>query len=141
MRIAARGVLLDTYTIIRWANGLALRSPGKEAIDAHRGALLISPISAWEIGLLSKPERPQPMLFMPDPHTWFARVASETGVRLVELTWEMAVDSSHLPQPIHGDPADRLLIATARALDLALVTSDARILDYGRAGHVTAIAC
>jgi PIN domain nuclease of toxin-antitoxin system len=46
-----------------------------------------------------------------------------------------------LPGPLHNDPADRLLITTARALDIPIVTRDRRILDYARAGAVAAVAC
>jgi PIN domain nuclease of toxin-antitoxin system len=46
-----------------------------------------------------------------------------------------------LPGPVHGDPADRILIATARALDLTIVTRDSAILDYSARGHVRALPC
>jgi PIN domain nuclease of toxin-antitoxin system len=46
-----------------------------------------------------------------------------------------------LPPPIHKDPADRLLIATARSLNVPIVTRDRFILDYAEAGHVDAIVC
>jgi len=63
------------------------------------------------------------------------------GVRLAPLTPEIAIESSFLPPPLHTDPADRLLIATARALQMPIVTRDSRILNYARAGFVEAIPC
>jgi PIN domain nuclease of toxin-antitoxin system len=51
------------------------------------------------------------------------------------------VSSSNLPGQIHGDPMDRILIATARALNLILVTSDRPILRYAEAGHLRTLAC
>ena len=57
------------------------------------------------------------------------------------LTSAIALATAELPNPLHDDPADRLLIATARDLDVPLVTRDARILAYAAAGHVRAIAC
>ncbi len=63
------------------------------------------------------------------------------GVVLEDLTADILIDSSLLPTPIHGDPADRIIIATARALDLTIVTRDRLILDYAADGHVRALAC
>jgi PIN domain nuclease of toxin-antitoxin system len=63
------------------------------------------------------------------------------GVRLAPFTPEIAIASSHLPSPAHGDPADRLLIASARELNVPIVTRDARIKAYASAGHVQHIGC
>jgi PIN domain nuclease of toxin-antitoxin system len=73
--------------------------------------------------------------------TWFAKAMSAPGVRLAEFTATIAIAASQLPEPLHGDPTDRLLIATARHLTAPIVTRDARILDYAAAGHVGALAC
>ena len=62
-------------------------------------------------------------------------------MRLAPLTPEIAIDSSFLPAPLHNDSADRLLIATARALQMPIVTRDRRILAYAQTGAVAAIAC
>jgi PIN domain nuclease of toxin-antitoxin system len=118
----------------------------RAAIDAmaaarHTGGLFISPVSAWEIGLLSRPGRPGTIRFLPDPKTWSARVLAAPGVREAPLTADIAIDSAHLPAPLHGDPADRLLIATARHLGIPIVTRDRQILDYAMQGHVRAVPC
>ena len=62
-------------------------------------------------------------------------------MRLAPLSSKAAIAASCLPGQVHRDPADRLLIATARELGVALVTRDRRILDYAARGHVQAIAC
>jgi len=136
-------ILLDTCAIIYRANGEPIAAPAKNAVHraALAGGVLISPVSAWEVGLLSRPGRTKYTPFLPTPNAWFARVMSEPGVQEAPFTRDIAIDSSHLPQPFHDDPADCILVATARALNVPLMTRDARILDYGRAGHVTAIAC
>jgi PIN domain nuclease of toxin-antitoxin system len=102
------------------------------------GGILVSPVSAWEIGLLSARKR---VPFRPDPKSWFQMFMAYPGVRLTPLTPDIAIESSDLPQPLHSDPADRLLIATARALQIPIMTRDSRILSYARAGFVAAIAC
>ena len=71
-----RAVLLDTCAVIYFANGDAMANPAVEAIIQAGGAdgVYVSPVSAWEIGLLSRPGRPNTVHFLPDPKTWFARV-------------------------------------------------------------------
>lgn len=75
------------------------------------------------------------------PKAWFDRVVETEGVQLAELTPDILTDASFLPGPIHRDPADRILIATARAQDLTIVTRDRLILEYAAKGHVRALAC
>ena len=63
------------------------------------------------------------------------------GIRLTPFTVEIAAGCSFLSEPFHGDPADRMLVATARECDVPLVTRDRRILDYGTSGAVSTIDC
>ncbi|MGK7868815.1 type II toxin-antitoxin system VapC family toxin [Falsiroseomonas sp. E2-1-a20] len=138
------GVLLDTCAVIWLATGAAMAPEALDAIQqAGRGTgIFVSPVSAWEVGLLARP-RPnrQALAFLPDPKTWFARVMAGPGIREAPLTPGAAVDSSWLPGDLHGDPGDRLIIATARDRGLPVVTRDAAILAYGRSGHLATIAC
>lgn len=60
---------------------------------------------------------------------------------MLALEPDVALSASYLPGGLHRDPADRLLIATARALDVPIMTRDERILAYAGQGHVQAIAC
>jgi PIN domain nuclease of toxin-antitoxin system len=138
-------VLLDTCAVIWLANGDALASSATAAI-LHAGAadgIFVSPVSAWEVGLLSKPKagRNLAVQFMPDPKTWFARVMAGPGLREASLTPEIAIDASFLPGELHGDPADRLIVTSARHLGVPIVTRDRRIIAYGRDGHVQVIPC
>ena len=86
--------------------------------------------------------RPRPgVVFHPSPRPWFARLLALPGVQLAPLTPEAAIESSFLPGKPSGDPADRLLIATARALTAALVTRDRGLIRYGAAGYLRVLAC
>src|SRR5206468_12327698 len=102
------------------------RPKGVGAIEAAiaGGQLYVSVISAWEVGLLSRPVRPRPLEFAPDPKTWFARFKALPGINEAPLTADIAIESSHLPGSSPKDPADRLLIATARHSNLVIVTRD-----------------
>jgi PIN domain nuclease of toxin-antitoxin system len=118
------------------------------AIDAIRFAavadgVFVSPVSAWEIGRLSRPRWPGAAApqFSPDPKAWFGRLMTRPGVRAAALTPDIAIDAAYLPGDLHRDPADRLLIATARDLGIPVVTRDRHILAYAAAGHVQAVGC
>jgi PIN domain nuclease of toxin-antitoxin system len=137
-------VLLDTCAVIWLANGDRMAPEAVAAIQsaAKGDGVFVSPVSAWEVGLLSRPRSNRVVLaFLPDPKTWFARVMAAPGVREAPLTPAIAVDASWLPGELHGDPGDRLIIATARDRCLPVVTRDAAILGYARAGHVAAVEC
>ena len=137
-------VLLDTNAIIRAQLNRDLGADARAAIQAAQedGEILVSVVSAWEIGLLARNRQsPTGRLFQPDAATWFDNVIAAPGVRIAPMTHQIAMAAWTLPDPIHGDPADRLMIAIARELDVPLITRDRAILDYAAAGHVRAIAC
>jgi PIN domain nuclease of toxin-antitoxin system len=75
------------------------------------------------------------------PLDFIERFIEKMQAKLSPLNPTILVSSSNLPGVIHGDPMDRILIATARALDLVLVTSDRPILKYAEAGHLRTLAC
>ena len=106
------------------ANGDPMAGSATAAILRAGAAdgIFVSPISAWEVGLLSKPHasRNLAVQFMPDPKTWFARVMAGPGLREASLTPEIAIDASFLPGELHGDPADRLIVTSARHLGVPL---------------------
>jgi PIN domain nuclease of toxin-antitoxin system len=128
-------ILLDTHALV-WAVADTSRL-GRESsrlIDeaASGGALLISPISAWELAMLVAKKR---FLLTQPTQLWFDTLLSKTGIELAAVTPAIGIDAGHLTG-IHGDPADRILIATARALDCPLMTADQRILSYAENGHL-----
>lgn len=81
------------------------------------------------------------MTFAPSAKAFVARVFSDPGVEVVPLTPEIAFDSCELPGNYHHDPADRFLLATARALNVPIVTRDHDMAAYAKAGHVKLIWC
>jgi len=113
------------------------------AIDraAAAGGVLISPISAWEIGLLTHHNQPNRLELGRDPEVWFQRVLGERGAAEAPFTFEIALAATRLPGTFHRDPADRFLVATARVLGIPIVTRDEDIEAYAKAGHVKLIVC
>ena len=74
-----------------------------------------------------------------DPREWLEFHLSRPGFTVHPLSIAVAVGSNSLPADPHGDPADRIIISTARHLDALLVTADHKILAYGKSGHVRAL--
>lgn len=136
-------VLLDTCAIIFRAEGAPMSRASMSAIDRAAAAdgVLISPVSAWEIGLLTRRERNNPLDLGMDALTWFERILNEPGAAEATFSAQIAFASTRLPGNYHRDPADRFLIATARALDVPIVTRDEHMEAYAKAGHVKLIVC
>jgi PIN domain nuclease of toxin-antitoxin system len=144
MSTEPEGVLLDTCAVI-WLMAGVLSPPvvGRITAAGMAGGIYVSPVSAWEIGMLSraKPGRTSVPQFLPDPATWFATLMSRPGIKQAPLTPAIAIDASFLPGELHSDPADRFLVATGRTMGLPIVTGDRKIIAYAAAGHVDVIAC
>ena len=126
-------ILLDTHIwfwLIR-EHPRADHARFKKLIEekAIESAIRISIISVWEIGMLVKKGR----IELPyNALEWVYKALQAPGLSLEPMTPEIAVDSINLPGDFHADPADRILIATARNLNATLITEDERILSYCR---------
>ena len=132
-------ILIDTQALVWLIEANArLGSEAKMVVEQERAdeGVMIAPISAWEAAMLV--DKGKIALSRPVA-AWFEAVLTESGFDLAELTVAIGADAGSLPGSIHGDPADRLIIATARALGCPLLTSDRAILAYAAAGHVQAI--
>jgi PIN domain nuclease of toxin-antitoxin system len=129
-------LLLDTCAVLWLANGEPIAPEARGAITACQRH--ISPITAWEIANLARKSRIA--LTLPVA-TWIRQSVARIGAGLPDLTVAILVESCALPGTPPGDPADRIIIATAREHDLIIVTRDAAILAYAEAGHVRAVPC
>jgi PIN domain nuclease of toxin-antitoxin system len=136
-------VLLDTCVLVYIAQNRKISHQADEAIESARfqNQLLVSAVTAWEIGWLTYARGRLKDVFLPSPEIWFHNFTSLPGIKTIGLEADAAVSSTNLPGQFHGDPADRFLVATSRSLGVPLVTSDQRILEYAAQGHVKAIAC
>lgn len=134
-----RPILLDTHAALWLARGdLAAKAVAALATAASLDvAVLISPITAWELGLLVSRGR---VALASAPVDWLNELIA-TGASWASLTPQVLADASFLPGQIHRDPADRILAATARAFGYRLMTRDRALLAYAEAGHLQAVAC
>ena len=135
-----RALLLDTHVWVWYvedeAKQFSRRIPPLVERAVRRGDVVVSAISVWEIAMLEAARRIQLSV---DVRAWVGRALAFPGVRLAGLSPPIAIESTRLPGPLHRDPADRLLIATARLTGAALVTRDERILAYAKKGHVRVV--
>jgi PIN domain nuclease of toxin-antitoxin system len=97
--------------------------------------LFLSAISPWEVATLASKGR----IALPIPLAeWMRRAVHQPGLQLLPLTPEISVESAQLVD-FHGDPADRMIVATARLEELTLATRDRRILTWAKSGRLKAI--
>ena len=134
-------LLLDTCALIWGMNDDRLDDDAVAALDAASDLgqpVYLSPITAWEIGLLVARGR---LTITSRPESWFAEAVEVTGTKLAALPPDVLIESSFLPGEPPADPADRIIIATAREFGMRIVTRDRAILSYAEAGHAMALEC
>ena len=130
-------LLLDTHCWL-WAQLGRIDRLSRAAIAAIRraesaGNLRISVISVWELGMLERHGR---VALPMNIRNWVNEALTKPGISLTPLTPEIAIESSSLPGNLRGDPADRIIVATARAWNATLLTKDERLIEYSRQRHV-----
>src|SRR5689334_17229864 len=134
-------LLLDTCAAIWIYEEARLSAEAMTAIDAAYETstpTYVSPISAWELGMLAARGRLR-LLMAPQP--WFAALFQAPNVRLAGMSPDLLIASSFLPGKPPRDPVDRIIAATAREYGATLITRDRALLEYGEQGHIRALAC
>lgn len=134
-------LLLDTCATIWLAEAEKLSDEVTRAMDDAYdagAAAFVSPITAWEVGLLVSRGR---LSLLISPQLWFDRLFSVLNFQLADLPPNILMASSFLPGVPPRDPADRILAATAREYGHILVTRDRPLLKYAEQGHIRALAC
>lgn len=134
-------LLLDTCAAIWLVEGAPLSDAAITAFNrsaAAGKATYASVVTAWEIGMLmSRGRLPSPV----SPLAWYQRLLDLPLIAEAALSADILIASSYLPGIPHGDPFDRVILATARERGLTILTRDRKILAYAEAGHVAAIEC
>jgi PIN domain nuclease of toxin-antitoxin system len=130
--------LLDTHVWVHYINATpGLRPETIHRIDLARssGSVFVSVISIWEIALLVRLRR---LALHSSVQYWTEQALALPGTSLLAFTPQIAIDSVDLPDPMHKDPSDRILVSTARIERLTLLTRDRHILAFAKA---TQLAC
>jgi PIN domain nuclease of toxin-antitoxin system len=128
-------ILLDTHVWVWWVHGdFRLSSSARQVVQEHEShGLGVSIISCWEVAKLVQGGR----LTLPIPvQEWLDKALAYPGIQLLPLSPAIVVESTQLPGDFHRDPADQLLVATARVLEVPIVTADGRIIAYPHVEHL-----
>jgi PIN domain nuclease of toxin-antitoxin system len=124
-------IVLDTHTLLWWVEGdpNKLSARVKREIESERavGGVVVSSITAWEIALLVSRRR---LGLSADVDLWLAKIERVDGLRFAPVDTLIAVAAVNLPGTLHRDPADRIIVATARHFGAALVTGDEQLRAY-----------
>jgi len=125
-------LVLDTHVFIWLMMGdstLPLKIRETIADSLSNANVSLSAISCWEIAMLEQRGR----IVLTEPCLkWIETGLHRSGIQILELTPEISVESCNLPGEIHGDPADRMIIAGARLSNSTLITRDKIILNYAK---------
>ena len=122
-------ILLDTHIWVKWIleESRLPQSACKQILEHEEDGLGVSAISCWEVAKLVELKR---LNFEMDVFEWISQALSYPGIQLIEFSPRIAVESTRLPGAFHRDPADQIIVATARVLGCPLLTQDRKILDY-----------
>jgi len=124
-------IVLDTHVLLWWVSrSEALSAVAEKAIKRtldEGSEVIVSAISAWEVSMWIDKER---LILSMDVESWFDEVSQIDGVRFMPVDSEIGIKSTVLPGDFHKDPADRMIVATARKLAVPLVTADEKIRNY-----------
>jgi PIN domain nuclease of toxin-antitoxin system len=124
-------IVIDTHVLVWWVSGeKSLSATAAKAIKdtlANGSEVNVSSISAWEVSMLIEKGR---LVLSMDVESWLDEVTQIDGVRFVPVDNEIGIKSTELPGEFHKDPADRMIVATARKLAVPLVTADEKIINY-----------
>ena len=123
-------IVIDTHVLVWWltrATGLSRKAERTLTAHSDPGQIAVSAISLLEIATAVRRGRLQ---FSMPLEQWMADMNSLPEIRVEPVSSDIAVLAGGLAEPMHGDPADRLIVATTCTLDVPLVTGDKKIQEY-----------
>lgn len=137
----SRPLLLDTCAALWIMANDRMRQAAVNAIDEafdRREKIFVSPITGWEIGLKARKGEFRSQY---SPQRWLNLLLALPQIALAELPAHVLLESSFLLGGLVGDPADRIIAATAREYGFTVITRDRALVDYAAQGHLAVIEC
>ena len=134
-----KGLLLDTHIWIWLSMGVNLTPTQVNLIKnyAVEASLYLSSISIWELAMLDAKKR---ITINTPINEWIKNSIKNSKIQTINLEQQIAVESCNLPGNFHADPADRIIVATARVHELSLISRDKNIIKYGAKNYLRVIA-
>lgn len=132
-------MIADTHVFVWLVSGddrLGAAARQKLEKAAVSASVQVAAISLWEIAMLVHKGR---LALGVEAGAWIAAALALPGISLLPLLPSIALDSVRLPGDMHADPADRMIVASARHLGVPLVTADRALLSYSAQGHVLSV--
>lgn len=132
-------IVLDTHVLVWTLENHRFLGPEAAVLineaTSSDGAY-ISAMTCWEVSMLADRGK---LEFSQGVRAWMEEALAQPGIFLAPVALEIGIDAGGLPGKPHGDPCDRIIMATARILGCPLLTADGAILDYAAAGHLAAV--
>ena len=128
-------IVLDTHILIWYLEGIKLDERQIQIIEDARkqNNLYICAISIWEIGMLANKGK---IAFSINVKEWINRMLAIPGLRTIDLSSDILLESTNLPNYAYKDPVNRLIIASTRSINAYLMTMDEKIIEYGNSGYI-----
>lgn len=122
-------IILDTHLWVWYVQDLPKLPENFSRIISENEStgLGVSSISLWEV---AKAVQVKHLILPSDVETWLEQAIAYPGIVVIPLDARIVTESTRLPAVFHKDPADQLVVATARVLDATLLTVDSNILEY-----------
>lgn len=133
-------ILLDTHVWIWFITGESSLAVETRKVINHaiaENCAYIAAISVWELSMLVAKGRIE---LDKTCSNWVHKAIVISGIEVMPLSPEVSIESCYLPGKFHDDPADRIIVATARVENLTLLTKDRRVLDYGDQNFVSTVS-
>ena len=124
-------IVVDSHAVLWWTgaveSALSETASRRLASEMDGGEIVVSTITTWEISMLVSRGR---LALRGDVEAWVRDVESLSRVRFVPIDNRIAIEANRLPDEFHRDPADRIIVATARVLGAEVLTADTKIREY-----------
>lgn len=127
-------IIIDTHILLWWKlNDDSLSLSYRQILDNPNEIIGVSAVSLMEIICLYDRQR----INLPEiPELWIARIMAEPRIIVIPISANIAIDAFRLPDKFHKDPADRLIVASARVLKCPIVSQDAKISAYSHVQYL-----
>jgi PIN domain nuclease of toxin-antitoxin system len=128
-------IILDTHIWVWWTDQNSLLTADYENIIKEHQAdgLGVSVFSCWEVAKLVEKNR---IVFSVSLEDWLTQAVARPNIHLLPLSPQTLAESITLPDNFHKDPADQIIVATARVYNCPLITFDEKILNYPHVTHL-----